>query len=801
MLFESIIFGSIRLLSHRTFVRGYVLKETESMIQRKLAKKAMKSRNHQILSLNHAELIVVGSDHPPHQLTSLLVRSGQKSYLFNCGEGFQRSCSGAHIKINQVEHLFLTNNIWPRLSGAVGFFLTAQEGGLTNLTLHGNDRIEGFLDAIEPFTPNSGVVTVKERSYKNGSITDDGNIKIETIPLDSQSTRSNYTSSSDESGFSSSKRSKLEPNILVYYCQLPNVAGKLDAEKCRELKVPFGPLLATLKAGQDVHLEDGTLVRSEDVVSKSKSGCGFIVIECPTVSTINYVINNKRLEELRSLKSAELEGDNRVDYVFHFTPEQVYKNYMYQDWMNRFSDVCRHIMLSHNEPKRINLIDIYRHQHAVRALDDVIFPELYLPDNLSQLVEKDSQQAKEPKARELLVTESMDDLPRVTYATSFDHFCLRPTKKLQYPDRTLDLEYYLNEGRAWDENLGNVIKRLRDAQRELPKPEAHEPEVVFLGTCSAKPSKTRNVSGILINFSHRGNSSVILDCGEGTYGQLVRFYGPDRVKDILKQLKLIFVSHHHADHHLGLLTLLEHRADVTSEQIPIVVPKDLRLLLDYHSKKFNDISNTFKVYDPTSLTVASRGNLEQQRGFMAKLAEEVCRETHGLVNMIKTVPVDHCVNAFAVVLTFNVGHKSMRDWTVAYSGDCRPSNDLVYVGKNCDLLIHEATYNDKDYNFAQFNKHCTSSEAITVGKNMNAKFTILTHFSVRSTKMPSTTDDFDDSVGIAFDLMAIKCPTHLQRLPLMRPALLNLFGRYVFETAEATAKREMNSKKNQYYKL
>lgn len=40
----------------------------------------------------------------------------------------------------------------------------------------------------------------------------------------------------------------------------------------------------------------------------------------------------------------------------------------------------------------------------------------------------------------------------------------------------------------------------------------------------------------------------MLDCGEGTFGQLCRHYG-DAVDDVLSKISAVFVSHLHADHH------------------------------------------------------------------------------------------------------------------------------------------------------------------------------------------------------------------------------------------------------------
>ena len=49
------------------------------------------------------------------------------------------------------------------------------------------------------------------------------------------------------------------------------------------------------------------------------------------------------------------------------------------------------------------------------------------------------------------------------------------------------------------------------------------PVITFLGTGSSVPSKYRNVTGILVETEP--GSYIILDCGEGTLGQMVRLHG------------------------------------------------------------------------------------------------------------------------------------------------------------------------------------------------------------------------------------------------------------------------------------
>lgn len=48
----------------------------------------------------------------------------------------------------------------------------------------------------------------------------------------------------------------------------------------------------------------------------------------------------------------------------------------------------------------------------------------------------------------------------------------------------------------------------------------------------------------------RENTCLLLDAGEGTCGQIVRFYGKGAA-DIFRKIKAVYISHLHADHHIG----------------------------------------------------------------------------------------------------------------------------------------------------------------------------------------------------------------------------------------------------------
>lgn len=51
--------------------------------------------------------------------------------------------------------------------------------------------------------------------------------------------------------------------------------------------------------------------------------------------------------------------------------------------------------------------------------------------------------------------------------------------------------------------------------------------------------------------------------------------------------------------------------------------------------------------------------------------------------------------------------------------------------------------------------HSTTSQAIDIGKRMNARHILLTHFSQRYAKLPRFNDNFAENVGIAFDNMQV----------------------------------------------
>jgi ribonuclease Z len=131
------------------------------------------------------------------------------------------------------------------------------------------------------------------------------------------------------------------------------------------------------------------------------------------------------------------------------------------------------------------------------------------------------------------------------------------------------------------------------------------------------------------------------------------------------------------------------------------------------------------------------------------------------------VRVAHCQHSFAVVL------HGTSFGTLAYSGDCRPSHVFAEVAKYSDVLIHESTFAEEMKAEAVLKRHSTVAEALEVAKEMQAKTTLLTHFSQRYPRMPKLPSE-NTQIIPAFDFMRIT-PQNMATCPLMTPLLRMLY--------------------------
>ena len=282
------------------------------------------------------------------------------------------------------------------------------------------------------------------------------------------------------------------------------------------------------------------------------------------------------------------------------------------------------------------------------------------------------------------------------------------------------------------------------------------PEVTMLGTGGMMPSKYRNVTAMLVDLRDQGY--ILLDCGEGTLGQIRRCKD---LTDVLRRLRIVWVSHMHADHHAGLAAVLRARARLHPDLPPVAVvgPAALREYLAF----FNTVTPLCHTYAACSDDEAARV------------------EVAGVV--LRSVRVDHCADSWGCVLE-GVGSGG-RPWKIVNSGDTRPCRSLVEAGAGCDLLIHEATFEDDKLEDAEGKKHSTVGEALRAAEQMRARQAVLTHFSQRYPKVPPPIEGGAgaSSAALAFDHMALTT-TSAEELGAMNRRLRVLEGYYAARDEE-----------------
>ncbi|XP_034950264.1 ribonuclease Z, mitochondrial [Chelonus insularis] len=713
----------------------------------------------------------------------LYVVSDHLRYLFNCGEGTQRLAHEHHLKLSRLGNIFITAPTWKNIGGYPGAVLTIQDAGLPSLTLHGPKGISNLHTAMEKFV-SLPFITINEAKCSEDDVYQDYcmsvkyvHLKKSTVIFEREETSeyiymddinyydheiNSYGKRSSSKTRAENKFSKREisrylgtkiTTCISYICTVNAKPGQLNLEKCVKYGIKPGPLLGKLKNGEDVILDDGKIVKSSDVVDSSNPECAFIVLECPTEDYLDSLVEHKKFKDYQI---GGLYGDSQVKYIFHFSPENIMQNPRYVEWMKKFDPNTTHVVLN-DKNECISSGGVHRNQYKLNLLHPHIFPLLQEP------------KIDEHTKNSLNSKEIFGNL-KIHRAKVLNSINLRGPRDTMLGLNNLDVqvnhEECINEVmeiEGTDSSLENLRKEI-NARSTLIENSPSFPKIAMLGTGSSIPNKVRNVSGILLRIDE--DTSILLDCGEGTTGQIVRLYGP-KADNIFASIKAIYVSHLHADHHLGMIGVLLERKKFTSEPFFLIAPKSIESYLRFYNKLFESIESSITL-------VPNQGFIEHSHNLLpSDIRSNLFKKLN--INNLQTEEVLHCLHSFCVALTLKNGYK------IVYSGDTKPCHGVRTLGQDCDLLIHEATMEDGLEFEAEKKRHSTITQAITEGNKMNARHILLTHFSQRYCKIPLYPNHIEnlnfDNVGVAYDNMEFKL-SELTLLPLFYPTLKHIFSEF-----------------------
>ncbi|XP_063484388.1 zinc phosphodiesterase ELAC protein 2 isoform X8 [Symphalangus syndactylus] len=674
---------------------------------------------------------------------ALYVFSEFNRYLFNCGEGIQRLMQEHKLKVARLDNVFLTRMHWSNVGGLSGMILTLKETGLPKCVLSGPPQLEKYLEAIKIFSgPLKGIeLAVRPHSapeYKDETMT------VYQIPIHSVSQR----------------RGGRDPSLVVaFICKLHLRRGNFLVLKAKELGLPIGtaaiaPIIAAVKDGKSI-THEGREILAEELCTPPDPGAVFVVVECPDEGFIQPICENATFQRYQG------KADAPVALVVHMAPESVLLDSRYQQWMERFGPDTQHLVLNENCASVHNL-----RSHKIQTQLNLIHPDIF--PLLTSFPCKEGPTLSVPMVQgECLLK-----------------YQLRPRREWQRDAIiTCNPEEFIDEALQLP-NFEQSVQEYRRSVQDGPAPaekRSQYPEIIFLGTGSAIPMKTRNVSATLVNISP--DTSLLLDCGEGTFGQLFRHYG-DQVDRVLGTLAAVFVSHLHADHHTGLLNILLQRERALASlgkplhPLLVVAPNQLKAWLQQYHNQCQEVLH--------HISMIPAKYLQEGAEISSPAVERLISSLLGTCDLeeFQTCLVRHCKHAFGCALVHTSG------WKVVYSGDTMPCEALVQMGKDATLLIHEATLEDGLEEEAVEKTHSTTSQAINVGMRMNAEFIMLNHFSQRYAKVPLFSPNFNDKVGIAFDHMKV-CFGDFPTMPKLIPPLKALFAGEIEEMEERRERREL----------
>ena len=206
----------------------------------------------------------------------------------------------------------------------------------------------------------------------------------------------------------------------------------------------------------------------------------------------------------------------------------------------------------------------------------------------------------------------------------------------------------------------------------------------------------QGVSSYIISFK---DYDVMIDCGEGTYlSWLKNHYQWER-------LKYIFITHMHPDHTGGLINLLFY-------------------------KKLSSIDSSIIIYGPSCLEEYVIMCLKYQGinlNFQYKILPILPLIKLENDSVVKTAGMIHGLKCYAY--RFN-----SENIDIMIATDTLPNKNTVNLAKDCDILIHECTFLDKNIDLAEKTKHTTVSQALDIASMANVDRLILSHFSDRIKK-------------------------------------------------------------------
>lgn len=273
-------------------------------------------------------------------------------------------------------------------------------------------------------------------------------------------------------------------------------------------------------------------------------------------------------------------------------------------------------------------------------------------------------------------------------------------------------------------------------------------ELTFLGTSAGVPTRTRNMTSIVLNLQQPTAAEVwLFDCGEGTQHQFLHTaLHPGK-------LNKIFITHLHGDHLFGLPGLLCSRS-MQGNLLPLTLygPKGLREFVEVALR----LSGSWTDY-PLDIVEIGPGLILDDAGYRVtawplnhpvecygyRIEEHDKPGTLDAARLIADgVPSGPLFQQLKQGLSVELadgrivdGRRYLGPTTpgkkLAIFGDTAPCAAALELAQGVDVMIHETTLEQAMAEKANARGHSSSQQAAALARDAGVGTFIATHFSSR----------------------------------------------------------------------
>lgn len=284
-------------------------------------------------------------------------------------------------------------------------------------------------------------------------------------------------------------------------------------------------------------------------------------------------------------------------------------------------------------------------------------------------------------------------------------------------------------------------------------------DLLFLGTSSGTPTKTRNVTGLAL-LEEKGKAWHLIDCGEGTQHQLLH------TSLSLNDLLAVFITHVHGDHCYGLPGLLA-SAGMSGRRSPlqIIAPIGIKAWFDA-TQQHTQLHLPFEVHfiETEALQEWRIGNVEVSAIALSHRVPSYAysfTETNMEANLntekliadgIPKGPlwgklqrgIDFEFEGHFIAAALYRKHEN-RPRKIVIGGDNDNPALLFDACKGCHVLVHEATYTaDVAEKMGGSFGHSSAERVAIFAQAAGIPHVVLTHFSARYQANPERSPSIAD---------------------------------------------------------